>query len=88
MSVIVPCETPGCGGEVAVGLFTEIRVQAIGPDGQTLTKDGQPVKVTIRLPKHVLPLPLRSGTPLVTAEERERRAAEFRRLAEDAGVEL
>lgn len=65
MSVIEPCPTPGCDGEVAVGLFSEIRVTALNEDGTPmLDPKGSPVKVLLRLPKHVLPLPLRGPTPL------------------------
>ena len=66
--VYAPCED--CGGEVAVGLYSEIRVDAVDEDGNLILKDGKPVKVTLRLPKHVLPANMRS-TPLITAAMRE-----------------
>ena len=74
MSVLAKC--PNCDGEVAVGLFTQIRVDALDDDGNPmLDKTGARVKVVLNLPKHVLPKELRS-TPLITAADRKRMAEE------------
>lgn len=61
MTVLAPCDC-GCGGDIMVGLFSEIRVPAVADDGGNLfDKHGDQVFVTLRLPRHALPRELLPG---------------------------